>query len=128
MYGVVTLSPAIVEPLIALSIVYVGVENILTRRLHSWRILIVFLFGLLHGLGFAGVLTEIGLPRSDFVTALITFNIGVELGQLTVISVAWVLLAGWLSHHPNYRRLVTVPLSVVISLTGAYWVVTRIAA
>jgi hypothetical protein len=62
-YGVVSLSPRIVEPLIALSIVYVAVENVFTSKLHAWRPVIVFCFGLLHGMGFAGVLNEIGLPR-----------------------------------------------------------------
>src|SRR5204863_203110 len=84
-YGVVSLPPRIVEPLIALSIVYVAVENVFTSKLHAWRPLVVFCFGLLHGMGFAGVLTDIGLPRSEFVPALLAFNAGVELGQLTVI-------------------------------------------
>lgn len=126
MYGVMSLSPAIVEPLIALSIVYVGVENLITRTLKPWRVVVVFCFGLLHGLGFAGVLTEIGLPQSEFVTALITFNIGVELGQLLVIAGAWVLLAAWLTHKDWYRGRVTLPVSAVISLVGAYWTVERI--
>lgn len=86
--GIVALSPAIVEPLIAASIVYVAVENIAMRRLTPWRPLVVFAFGLLHGLGFAGVLGEIGLPQSGFVPALLGFNVGVEIGQLTVILVA----------------------------------------
>ena len=62
-YGVVSLPSRIVEPLIALSIAYVAIENLVTRELKPWRLALVFLFGLLHGLGFAGVLRELGLPR-----------------------------------------------------------------
>ena len=91
-YGVVSLSPRIVEPLIALSIVYVAVENVVTPELTPWRVALVFAFGLLHGMGFAGVLAQLGLPRSQFLPALLCFNAGVELGQLTVISVAFLLI------------------------------------
>src|SRR5688572_456414 len=84
-YGVVSLPSRIVEPLIALSIAYVAIENLLTRELNPWRLALVFMFGLLHGLGFAGVLRELGLPREEFLTALVTFNLGVEGGQLTEI-------------------------------------------
>ena len=90
-YGVVSLSPRIVEPLIALSIVYVAVENIVHPSLSPWRVALVFAFGLLHGMGFAGVLSRLGLPRSEFLTALLCFNVGVELGQLAVIGAAFLL-------------------------------------
>ena len=85
--GYVNVSGAIVEPLIAASIVYVAVENIFAKGLNPWRPLIIFGFGLLHGLGFASVLAEFGLPDYAFVPALIGFNIGVEVGQLFVIAV-----------------------------------------
>ncbi len=87
-YGILSLPSRIVEPLIALSIAYVAIENLVTRELKPWRLALVFLFGLLHGLGFAGVLRELGLPRDEFVTALLTFNLGVEGGQLTIIAAA----------------------------------------
>ena len=124
LYGIVNLPPSIVEPLIALSIVYVAVENIFTNKLHAWRPLIVFAFGLLHGLGFAGILTEIGLPRSDFILGLITFNVGVELGQLSVIAIAF-LAVGWFARSENYRGWVTIPASLAISAMGAWWFVER---
>ncbi len=124
-YGVVELSPAIVEPLIALSIVYVGIENCLYSTLKPWRVLLVFGFGLLHGLGFAGVLSEIGLPQDEFLTALLSFNVGVELGQLTVILLA-LLCVGWWRNRSWYRSVVVVPGSLLISLTGAYWVWERV--
>ena len=93
--GVVSVPASIVEPLIAASIVYVAVENIISDKLHRWRPAVIFVFGLLHGLGFASVLGEFGLPAGQVVPALIGFNIGVELGQLTVIAIAFILV--WLA-------------------------------
>jgi hydrogenase/urease accessory protein HupE len=126
MYGLVSVSPRIVEPLIALSIAYVAIENIFLSELKSWRIALVFAFGLLHGLGFAGALRELGLPRSEFVTALLTFNIGVEAGQLAVIATAF-LLVGW--HYSNrtwYRGRVVVPASAMIACMAVYWTIERL--
>ena len=124
-YGVVSLPPNIVEPLIALSIAYVAIENIFTDKLHAWRPVIVFGFGLLHGMGFAGVLSEIGLPRSEFLPALLAFNIGVELGQLTVILAAFVIT--WpLRRKPWYRTRVVIPASLLIAAVALYWFVQRL--
>jgi hypothetical protein len=125
MNGVVSLSPSIVEPLIALSIACVAIENLVTSRLHSWRPIIVFCFGLLHGLGFAGVLVELGLPRNQFVAALVGFNVGVEFGQLAVILLA-LCLVGWFRSRPWYRRRITIPASLVIAAVGLYWTVERV--
>jgi len=125
-YGVVSLAPAIVEPLIAASIVYVAAENIMTGDLKPWRPVVVFGFGLLHGLGFAGVLSEVGLPRSEFVTGLIAFNVGVELGQLAVIAVAFVAVGIWAQRHAWYRARVVVPASVAIATIGLYWTIERL--
>ena len=77
-YGVVSLPARVVEPMIALSIAYVAIENMFISDVKSWRVALVFSFGLLHGMGFAGVLHDLGLPRADFLTALVTFNLGVE--------------------------------------------------
>ena len=124
-YGLISLPSSVVEPLIAASIVYVGVENILVTRLRPSRVLLVFCFGLLHGMGFAGVLAEIGLPPSEFLTALITFNIGVEFGQLAVIAVA-LLAVGAFRGRSWYRQGIVIPASALISLIGAYWTVERL--
>ena len=122
--GVVALAPRIVEPLIALSVAGVAVENVLTERLTRWRPPVVFGFGLLHGLGFAGVLGELGLPEQGRLLALAAFNGGIELGQLAVIAAAAAAL-GWCRAKPWYRRRVTVPLSCAIALTGLGWAVER---
>jgi len=125
-YGVVSVSPRIVEPAIALSIAYVAIENLTTSQLRSWRVAIVFAFGLLHGMGFAGVLKDLGLPRSEFLTALITFNVGVEAGQLTVIAAAWILVACWAQSRPWYRYRFVMPASAMIAATGIFWTVQRV--
>ncbi len=126
LYGVVSLPASVVEPLIALSIVYVAVENILVSELKAWRVWVVFGFGLLHGLGFAGVLTEVGLPRGEFLPALIAFNVGVELGQLTVIGLALLAVGLWFRGRPWYRARVVIPASAVIAAVGSYWTIARI--
>ena len=125
-YGVLSLPSRVVEPLIALSIAYVAIENLVTRELKPWRLGLVFMFGLLHGLGFAGVLRELGLPRDEFLTALLTFNLGVEGGQLTVIAAAMLSVLpfvkkGW------YRQRVVIPASVLIAAVGIYWIATRLS-
>ena len=125
-FGVISLRSSIVEPLIAISIVYVAVENLLTSELKPWRLGLVFGFGLLHGMGFAGVLSDLGLPRSERATALLTFNLGVEGGQLAVIAMMFTTV-GWLRHREWYRRRTVWPLSILIASVGLYWTVTRIA-
>lgn len=138
--GLVTVPGSIVEPLIAASIVYVAVENIFARGLSRWRPAVIFGFGLLHGLGFASVLGEFGLPQDQFVPALLGFNIGVEVGQLTVIAIAFMLL--WVAvlaarrarldgpeemvtEYPVMFRAVSVTGSLVIATVGIYWVIER---
>ncbi len=126
MHNVIQLPASVVEPLIALSIAYVGVENIYAKTLHKSRLVLVFLFGLLHGLGFAGVLSDFGMPKGDFAEALISFNVGVELGQLAVISIAFVLLRFWFQDQNKYRKFIVVPGSVFISVIGFYWFLERL--
>lgn len=114
--GYVVIPANIVEPIIAASIVYVAVENIVTNKLHRWRPVVIFVFGLLHGLGFASVLQEFGLPQGQFFPALIGFNIGVELGQLTVISIAFGLV--WLAQKADAKEA-SIRLAQVVYGIGA---------
>ncbi len=123
--GLVTVSPAIVEPLIALSIIYVAVENLFTQKLTRWRPFVIFGFGLLHGLGFAGVLQEIGLPQDQFVVGLISFNVGVELGQLSVIAGCFVLVGFWFAKTPWYHRFIVIPASLAIGALALWWFIER---
>lgn len=126
LYDVIALPASIVEPLIALSIAYVAIENLFMRGLSPWRPVVVFAFGLLHGLGFAGVLTELGLPQDQFITALIGFNVGVEAGQLSVILIAWLALVFWKMSEQTYRRAVIMPGSICIAAVGLYWTFERV--
>lgn len=124
--GWISVSPAVVEPLIALSIVYVAVENIVLKDLSAWRPVVIFMFGLLHGLGFASVLEEFGLPASQFAAGLIGFNVGVELGQLTVLGGAFLAVGLWFREKSWYRPAIAVPASLAVAATGAWWCVERV--
>ncbi len=126
MYHVITPSPKIVEPIIALSIMYVALENIFSPRLKPSRIGIVFLFGLVHGMGFANALGQLGLPQNAYLSSLVMFNVGVELGQLTVILAAFFLFGKWFGQKPYYRKAIVIPLSVAITIIAAYWTIQRI--
>jgi hypothetical protein len=126
MYGIVSVSPSVVEPLIALSIAYIAIENLLLREFRPWRVALVFCFGLLHGLGFAGALREVGLPRSEFVTALVSFNAGVELGQLAVIGAAFAAVGYWCGSRIWYRQRIVLPASACIACLGVFWTIQRL--
>jgi hypothetical protein len=125
--GLVRIPAGIVEPLIALSIAFVAVENLVFNEMTRWRPAVVFGFGLFHGLGFASVLLDLGLPRDQFIPSLLSFNIGVELGQLSVILTAWFLLHR-LFRRSWYRQRIVLPLSLLIAITGCWWAVQRISA
>lgn len=125
MYGVIRPPVHIIEPLIALSIVFLAVENLLSDRVKPWRIVMVFLFGLVHGMGFAASIAGVGMPRYAFAEALVAFNVGVELGQLTIILLMYFLVARNFSAKPWYRRAIVIPVSVLIGLVACYWTVER---
>ena len=132
--GVIVPSAAVVEPLIAFTIAFVALENLVFRKMTAWRPMVVFGFGLIHGLGFAGFFGELGLPPGQFWSALIGFNLGVEIGQLTVI-VAAALVGALLRRRlhdvageEGYRRYVALPGSLAIGITGLWWGVTRLIA
>ena len=125
MYGYIEPLPAVIEPIIALSIFFVALENILVQKLKPGRIVIIFLFGLVHGMGFAGALTELGLPPADYFTALLNFNVGVELGQLAVILIAYLLVGRWFSEKSWYRNVVVNPASAFIAFVALFWTIER---
>jgi hypothetical protein len=125
-YGVVSLPSFIVEPVIAASIIYIAAENLRRKELNNSRLVVVFLFGLIHGMGFAGALKELGLPKSRSLNALLTFNLGVELGQVTVVLLAFAAVGLWFRSREWYHNRVVVPASVFIAIIAAYWTVERI--
>lgn len=129
MFHVITPSSNVVEPIIALSIMYVALENIFSPGLKKSRIGIVFLFGLVHGMGFANALGELGLPENAYLAylaSLVMFNAGVELGQGAVILSAFLLFGKWLGNKSCYRKAVVIPLSVLITLLAGYWTIERL--
>lgn len=126
MKGLIVAPGAVVEPIISLSIVFVAVENLLVAELKVWRILIVFLFGLIHGMGFASSLNEIGLPRNMFGISILSFNAGVEIGQIAVISCIFLFLIIPFGKKPGFRKYAVAPISILIALIAGYWTIQRL--
>jgi hydrogenase/urease accessory protein HupE len=126
MKNIIAAPGPVVEPIIALSILFVAVENILLDKLKPWRVLVVFMFGLVHGMGFASALNEIGLPRNQFFTSILAFNTGVELGQIAVITVTFLLLIIPLGRKSWYKKGVVYPLSGLIACIAAFWTIQRV--
>ena len=125
--GLVVLPGHVVEPLIAFSIAFVAVENLVKKGEPRYRAAWAFGFGLLHGQGFAGALAETGLPRDSFLTALFSFNFGVELGQLAVVALLLLVLHS-LREPDRFYRYAVRPGSIAIALVGLYWGVERLVA
>ena len=126
MKNIIVAPSAVVEPIIALSILFIAVENLLVTKLSAWRILIVFMFGLIHGLGFASALNEIGLPPNKFFLSIFSFNVGVELGQITVILTVFALAVIPFRNIINYKKRIVYPLSILIAAIAFYWTIERV--
>jgi hydrogenase/urease accessory protein HupE len=124
-YGLFSLPDKYVEPLIAFSIACIALENIWRPKLGPARLALVFAFGLVHGLGFAGSLAEVEFPRDQFLMALLGFNLGVDAGQLFIIAVA-LLLVGWWRDRPWFRTRIMIPGCAAIAAVGLFWTVQRI--
>jgi len=125
--NIVTPPARIVEPAIALSIVYVGADNLLsTKGARDVRAWIALFFGLVHGFGFASVLREIGLPSRALGISLFSFNLGVEIGQAVIVVVVASLLALLRRQSPTRARQFATAGSVIVTLAGTYWFVQRI--
>lgn len=123
--GVFSVSGAIVEPLIALSIAYVAVENLFVKELKPWRLGLVFALGLLHGMGFAGVMMELEIPEGQVLEPLLGFNVGVELGQVAVLGLAFLVTCWCLGKEKVWGKVRMVS-SLLIAVTGLYWTVERV--
>ncbi len=124
-YGIFRLPGAIVEPLIALSISFIALEDIFRPKLGAGRLAVVFVFGLIHGLGFASSLSDVPFPEHGFVLALLGFNFGVDFGQLFIIGLAF-LAVGWFRAKPWFHRRVAIPCCLVIAAIGLFWFVQRV--
>lgn len=124
--GYVSVNPSIVEPIIAASIVVVALENIFRPTYGKFRLLTVFVFGLIHGLGFAQRLIDNQIPAGSVASSLLGFNLGVEFGQLAVIGLA-VAATFWIKDEVKYRFFVVFPASALIALAGLFWAYQRLS-
>ena len=122
-FGLIEPPPRLIEAAIALSIAYVGIENLLVEDVRGrWRL--TFVFGLVHGFGFANVLREMELPRAALASSLFTFNAGVELGQVAVLLVVWPVLRA--VQKSAYAVTITRAVSAVVIACGVVWFVQRV--
>jgi len=122
--GWATISPRLVEPMIALSIIYVAIENVV-RLAPRARVGVTFGFGLIHGFGFSSVLADLGLARSQLVPALLGFNLGVEAGQLLVVAPLFPLVL-WLQRHGQVYRRARVGVNAAVAAIACWWFVERL--
>jgi hydrogenase/urease accessory protein HupE len=126
--GIFRLPSGVVEPLIAASIAWIGIENLRgSARSERYRPFVVFGFGLLHGLGFASALAALDVPRGEFLASLLSFNVGIETGQLAVIAAAFLLTLPWRG-GANWRRTIVRPASRLITLVALFWTVQRLVS
>jgi hypothetical protein len=125
-FGYFIYNSNIIEPLIALTIFYSAIENVFFTNSSLIRIVIISIFGVIHGLGFATALSEIGIPKNQFLSSLLSFNFGVELGQIAIILLAYFLISKWFSHKTWYKERVVYPISTIIACISIYWVIERL--
>lgn len=117
---------AVIEPLIALTIIFVALENIYLNKVNARRLVMIFCFGIIHGLGFASAIKETGLSKTHFIISLFSFNIGVEIGQIVILTLAYLTIVVNFREYKWYKKYVTNPISILISLVGLYWFIERI--
>jgi HupE / UreJ protein len=125
LYGILAVPTVAVEIVIALSIAYIGIENLFCNHLSRWRPGMVFIFGLVHGLGFAHSMQENMIDQDGFLPALFSYNLGIEFGQLAVIGITYLLVAAWWKRD-WYGKIIARPASMTIAAFGFYWAVERI--
>lgn len=118
--------PKIIEPLIAITILYTAVDNILNQKESKFRMLLIFFFGLIHGFGFANALAKVGLEEKNFLVSLLSFNIGVEIGQILIVITAYFLISKPFADKKWYRNRIVHPISTAIGCIALYWTIERI--
>ena len=126
LYGFVSVPETAVEVAIALSITFVAAENLFRQGLSPWRPWVIFASGLVHGLGFAHSFGITSPGDGNFLTALFSFNLGIEAGQIVVVGIAYALTALW-RKRDTYRKMIAQPASCLIALTGICWAIVRLA-
>lgn len=122
--GKIPFNPAIIEPLIALSIAYVAIENLFLKELKPWRLGMIFALGLLHGMGFGSVMSELPVDNSQLIVPILGFNLGVEVAQVIILLAALALTVWW-QERKEYQWL-RIATSLIIAATGLVWTIQRI--
>jgi hypothetical protein len=125
-YGIGVLSPNWLSGMVAVSITYVALENVVLREVKPWRIGVIFVFGLVHGAALAAVLRELGLPHANALTAWMSFNVGVVAAEVATIAAAFVLVTSWAQTRPWYRYRVVVPSSAAMAVVATFWMLERV--
>ena len=123
--GKIPFNANIIEPLIALSIAYVAIENLFLKELKPWRLGLIFALGLLHGMGFGSVMSELPIDPNQLIIPVIGFNLGVEVAQVAILLAALALTVWW-NEKKEYQYL-RIAASLAIALTGLVWTVQRIS-
>lgn len=119
----INISSSFIEPLIAFSILITSLDNILSTTIFKWRLTIIFIFGLIHGLGFANALKVNGIEQNHFITALISFNFGVEIAQLTILFLLFFSIIKCLANKKWYSSRIVFPVSSGIGCIALYWII-----
>jgi len=116
----------IIEPLISISIVFIAIENIFITQINSRRYWVIFLFGLIHGMGFASAFIETSINNTYFYTSLFSFNVGVEIGQVLILLLAYLVIGKPYGSESWYRKKIVIPVSIFIAIIAIAWTYKRI--
>jgi len=119
-------NPNIIEPLISISIVFIAIENIFITQINSRRYWMIFLFGLIHGMGFASAFLETSINNTYFYTSLFSFNVGVEIGQILILLLAYFIVGKPYGSELWYRKQIVIPVSMLIAIIAIGWTYKRI--
>jgi hypothetical protein len=119
-------NPNIIEPLISISIVFIAIENIFITQINSRRYWVIFLFGLIHGMGFASAFIETSINNTYFYTSLFSFNVGVEIGQILILLLAYFIVGKPYGSELWYRKQIVIPVSMLIAIIAIGWTYKRI--
>jgi hypothetical protein len=115
-----------IEPLIAFTIVLTALEGIFQFKNNNVHLLILFIFGFIHGMGFASALIDLGLPKNEFLPGLLGFNLGVELAQVSILLFLSLLLGKWITTKPWYEKRISLPCCSLIGCIATYWTISRL--
>ena len=122
-YDLIIIEPKIIEPLIAFSILFTALENIVVEKINKLRFIFIFIFGLIHGIGFANALKENGISNNNFFTALFSFNVGIEISQVAIILILFFMFTKWFANKVWYKKRIVYPVSSIIGCIALYWMI-----